>query len=196
MAAYSYLFKYIIIGDSGVGKSCFMLQFTDRRFKSQHDLTIGVEFGARSVNLEGKTLKLQMWDTAGQEKYRNSLTRDIFHRLHGAFLVYDVSNKESFEKITHWMELIKREASENTSVILVANKIDLDFEVTREEGKELAQEFCVPFVETSAKTQENIDFALELLLKTTVEKNPELTRQESSRSIRLSEKTEPKKKCC
>jgi len=188
--------KFILLGEGSVGKTCIMLRLAGKPIRHTHIYTIGIDVENRKYNFDGNNFHIKIWDTAGQEKYRNSLTRDIFHRLHGAFLVYDVSNKESFEKITHWMELIKREASENTSVILVANKIDLDFEVTREEGKELAQEFCVPFVETSAKTQENIDFALELLLKTTVEKNPELTRQESSRSIRLSEKTEPKKRCC
>ena len=98
MAGYSYLFKFIIIGDTCVGKSCLLLQFTDKRFKNEHDLTIGVEFGARSVFINDKTIKLQVWDTAGQENFR-SITRSYYRGAVAALLVYDVTKRESFEHL-------------------------------------------------------------------------------------------------
>eukprot|EP01119_Soliformovum_irregulare_P010009 TRINITY_DN2424_c0_g1_i1.p1 TRINITY_DN2424_c0_g1~~TRINITY_DN2424_c0_g1_i1.p1 ORF type:complete len:133 (-),score=4.38 TRINITY_DN2424_c0_g1_i1:463-861(-) len=88
--SYDYLFKYIIIGDSGVGKSCLLLQFTDKRFQPAHDLTIGVEFGSRMISIDGKQVKLQIWDTAGQESFR-SITRSYYRGAAGALLVYDIT---------------------------------------------------------------------------------------------------------
>ncbi|GLJ17848.1 hypothetical protein SUGI_0312120 [Cryptomeria japonica] len=88
--AYAYLFKYIIIGDTGVGKSCLLLQFTDKRFQPVHDLTIGVEFGARMIMIDNKPIKLQIWDTAGQESFR-SITRSYYRGAAGALLVYDIT---------------------------------------------------------------------------------------------------------
>merc|ERR1712118_348765 len=94
--SYAYLFKYIIIGDTGVGKSCLLLQFTDKRFRHDHDLTIGVEFGARMVTIDGKQIKLQIWDTAGQESFR-SITRSYYRGAAGALLVYDITRREKNE---------------------------------------------------------------------------------------------------
>jgi Ras-related protein Rab-2A len=88
--SYAYLFKYIIIGDTGVGKSCLLLQFTDKRFQQVHDLTIGVEFGARMITIDNKQIKLQIWDTAGQESFR-SITRSYYRGAAGALLVYDIT---------------------------------------------------------------------------------------------------------
>ncbi|KAF6142288.1 hypothetical protein GIB67_039995 [Kingdonia uniflora] len=90
--SYAYLFKYIIIGDTGVGKSCLLLQFTDKRFQPVHDLTIGVEFGARMITIDNKPIKLQIWDTAGQESFR-SITRSYYRGAAGALLVYDITSK-------------------------------------------------------------------------------------------------------
>merc|ERR1712214_167019 len=101
--SYSYLFKYIIIGDTGVGKSCLLLQFTDKRFQPVHDLTIGVEFGARMINIEGKQIKLQIWDTAGQESFR-SITRSYYRGAAGALLVYDITRRDTFNHLTTWLE--------------------------------------------------------------------------------------------
>ncbi|KAK4398220.1 Ras-related protein RABB1c [Sesamum angolense] len=97
--SYAYLFKYIIIGDTGVGKSCLLLQFTDKRFQPVHDLTIGVEFGARMVTIDNKPMKLQIWDTAGQESFR-SITRSYYRGAAGALLVYDITRRETLEYLT------------------------------------------------------------------------------------------------
>ena len=98
--SYSYLFKYIIIGDTGVGKSCLLLQFTDKRFRHDHDLTIGVEFGSRMLRLEDKEIKLQIWDTAGQESFR-SITRSYYRGAAGALLVYDITRRDTFSHLSN-----------------------------------------------------------------------------------------------
>ncbi|GMP30199.1 hypothetical protein CsSME_00004970 [Camellia sinensis var. sinensis] len=98
--SYDYLFKYIIIGDTGVGKSCLLLQFTDKRFQPVHDLTIGVEFGARMVTIDGRPIKLQIWDTAGQESFR-SITRSYYRGAAGALLVYDITRYAHLFVIKH-----------------------------------------------------------------------------------------------
>jgi len=154
------LFKYIIIGDTGVGKSCLLLQFTDKRFQPVHDLTIGVEFGARMVTIDGKQIKLQIWDTAGQESFR-SITRSYYRGAAGALLVYDITRRETFNHLTNWLEDAKTHANQNMTIILVGNKSDLDHRrtVTYEEGEKFAKDNGLIFLETSAKTAANVEEA-------------------------------------
>jgi Ras-related protein Rab-2A len=158
--SYSYLFKYIVIGDTGVGKSCLLLQFTDKRFQPVHELTIGVEFGARMVNIDSKPIKLQIWDTAGQESFR-SITRAYYRGAAGALLVYDVTRRETFEHLAKWLEEARQYASPTMTIMLVGNKSDLSShrEVKFEEGQRFAQENGLIFIETSAKTADNVEKA-------------------------------------
>ncbi|KAM8964664.1 ras-related protein Rab-2A [Sarcophilus harrisii] len=158
--AYAYLFKYIIIGDTGVGKSCLLLQFTDKRFQPVHDLTIGVEFGARLVSIDGKQIKLQIWDTAGQESFR-SITRSYYRGAAGALLVYDITRRDTFNHLTTWLEDARQHANANMVIMLIGNKSDLDIrrEVSKEEGEAFAQEHGLIFMETSAKTAVNVEDA-------------------------------------
>ncbi|PXF49277.1 Ras-related protein Rab-2A [Gracilariopsis chorda] len=160
MSSYAYLFKYIIIGDTGVGKSCLLLQFTDRRFTPIHDLTIGVEFGARIVTVEDKQLKLQIWDTAGQESFR-SITRSYYRGAAGALLVYDITRKETFDHILSWLQDAKAHSSSDMTIILVGNKADLEHrrEVSTESGEAFAREHGLLFLETSAKNNTNVEQA-------------------------------------
>merc|ERR1712106_1181588 len=134
--SYAYLFKYIIIGDTGVGKSCLLLQFTDKRFQPVHDLTIGVEFGARMINIEGKQIKLQIWDTAGQEAFR-SITRSYYRGAAGALLVYDITRRDTFNHLTTWLEDARQHSNSNMVIMLIGNKSDLEArrDVKREEGE-------------------------------------------------------------
>ncbi|KAM4708539.1 ras-related protein Rab-2B [Discoglossus pictus] len=157
---YSYLFKYIIIGDTGVGKSCLLLQFTDKRFQPVHDLTIGVEFGARMITIDGKPIKLQIWDTAGQESFR-SITRSYYRGAAGALLVYDITRRETFDHLTAWLEDARQHSSSNMVIILVGNKSDLESRrnVSKEEGEGFAREHGLIFLETSAKTADNVEGA-------------------------------------
>ncbi|EEQ97525.1 RAB-2,4,14, putative [Perkinsus marinus ATCC 50983] len=157
--SYSYLFKYIIIGDTGVGKSCLLLQFTDKRFRPDHDLTIGVEFGARLVNVDGKQIKLQIWDTAGQESFR-SITRSYYRGATGALLVYDISRRDTFNHLTRWLEEARQNSNPNMVIMLIGNKCDLERrEVSYEEGAKFAKDNNLIFLETSAKTARNVEEA-------------------------------------
>jgi Ras-related protein Rab-2A len=173
--SYAYLFKYIIIGDTGtlsfrlicyllgVGKSCLLLQFTDKRFRTDHDLTIGVEFGARLVNISGKQIKLQIWDTAGQESFR-SITRSYYRGATGALLVYDISRRDTFNHLTRWLDEARQHANPKMVIMLIGNKSDLEKrEVSYEEGEKFAKENGLIFLETSAKTAQNVE---EAFLKT------------------------------
>lgn len=159
MADYHYLFKYIIVGDAGVGKSCLLLQFTDKRFRAEHDMTIGVEFGHRIVDIDDQRIKLQIWDTAGQEAFR-SITRAYYRGATGALLVYDISRRVSFEHLAQWLMDARQHAQPNMVIILIGNKSDLDRrEVTYEEGAWFARQNGLFFLETSAKTGQNVDAA-------------------------------------
>lgn len=158
--SYAYLFKYIIIGDTGVGKSCLLLQFTDKRFQPVHDLTIGVEFGARMITIDSKQIKLQIWDTAGQESFR-SITRSYYRGAAGALLVYDITRRETFNHLGAWLEDARQHSNSNMTIMLIGNKSDLDHRraVSVEEGKEFAREHGLIFLETSAKTADNVEQA-------------------------------------
>ncbi|KNA09147.1 hypothetical protein SOVF_156230 [Spinacia oleracea] len=168
---YDYLFKYIVIGDTGVGKSCLNLQFTDKRFKPVHAITIGAEFGSRTITIDNnknkKVIKLQIWDTGGQEAYR-SITRSYYRGAAAALLVYDITRRETFNHLETWLNDARQHAlSENMTVVLVGNKCDVPCrmrEVSVEEGKVFAKDHgLMGFVECSAKTGENVD---EVFVKT------------------------------
>ena len=103
MSSYSYLFKYIVIGDTSVGKSCLLLQFLEKKFKFDHDTTIGVEFGSKIINVRDKQIKLQIWDTAGQETFK-SITRSYYRGSIGVVLVYDITNRDSFNNVSKWLD--------------------------------------------------------------------------------------------
>jgi len=158
--ASDYVFKYIIVGDSGVGKSCLLLQFVDHRFEPLHNLTIGVEFGSREVRVGKKQVKLQIWDTAGQESFR-SLTRSYYRGACGALLVFDVTRRESFASVQDWLNEVKSCASTSVVVMLIGNKIDLQEkrEVSTEEAQQFARQNGLIYTETSAKTSRNVDAA-------------------------------------
>lgn len=160
MSQHHYVFKMIVIGDSGSGKSCLLLQFTDKRFEPLHDLTIGVEFGARMISIDGKNIKLQIWDTAGQESFR-SITRSYYRGACGALLVYDVTRRETFSHLQTWLEDAKANSNTAITIMLIGNKCDLESkrQVSKEEGEEFARTHGLLFMETSAKTAQNVDDA-------------------------------------
>jgi Ras-related protein Rab-2A len=155
---YDYLFKFIVVGDSGSGKSCLVLQFSDRRFEPIHDLTIGVEFASKIVYVEQKQVKLQIWDTAGAETFQ-SLTRSYYHSSSGVVLVYDVTRRETFKHIQHWLTDIRDRCHDKIAIILVGNKIDIPQRraVTTSEGQSLAKQHGLLFCETSARTGQGVE---------------------------------------
>jgi len=155
-----YLFKYIVIGPMGVGKSCLLLQFTDHTFYSEHDLTIGVEFGTRVLELEGKQIKLQIWDPAGQESFR-SITHSYYRKAHGCLLCYDITRRATFEHLSGWLKEVRENSGNELVIMLIGNKSDLEHEraVSYAEGKKFADDNNLIFLETSAKTSENVEQA-------------------------------------
>jgi Ras-related protein Rab-2A len=108
-----------------VGKSCLLLQFTESKFRHQHELTIGVEFGAKTIEIDEKIVKIQIWDTAGQEAFQ-AITRTYYKGAVGALLVYDITRRETFNHITKWLEEVKANGSKSIVIILVGNKKDLE----------------------------------------------------------------------
>ena len=154
------MFKLVLIGDSGVGKSCLLLRFADDTYTESHISTIGVDFKIRTIQLDGKTIKLQIWDTAGQERFR-TITSSYYRGAHGIIVVYDVTDSETFEHVKTWLHEIDRYASENVNKLLVGNKCDLTSkrQVETETANEFANGANIPFLETSAKSSTNVEDA-------------------------------------
>lgn len=157
---YDHLFKILLIGDSGVGKSCLLLRFVDDAYTESYISTIGVDFKIRTLNIEGKTVKLQIWDTAGQERFR-TITSSYYRGAHGIAVVYDVTDMESFNNVKTWLSEIEKFASDNVNKLLIGNKSDLVVKkvVDTAMAKEFADAQGIPFIETSAKTAANVEEA-------------------------------------
>ena len=155
---FDYLFKYIIIGDAAVGKSNLLLRYAHGQFKPEYQLTIGVEFGAKNVEIRNKIYRIQIWDTAGQENFR-SITRAYYKNSVCALVVYDISSRDTFNNVSSWIEDCKNQSPKTIFMILVGNKSDLEDrrQVSKDEGQELADKYGLQFYETSAKTGDNVD---------------------------------------
>jgi small GTP-binding protein len=162
---YAYLFKIVIIGDSGVGKSNIFTRFIKDEFILDSKATIGVEFSAKNVTIKEKVIKAQVWDTAGQERFK-ALAKNYYRGAVGALLVYDITNYESFKNAEKWLKEVKEHAEPNLVTLLIGNKSDLDEKraVKTEEGAEFAQKMGSGFIETSAKNNVNIEGAFHRLV--------------------------------
>jgi len=198
---YDYLFKLVLIGDSGVGKSCLLLRFADDSFTDSYISTIGVDFRFRTVNIEQKTVKLQIWDTAGQERFR-TITSAYYRGAHGIIMVYDVTNYESFEHVEEWLNEVNRHASESTLKLLVGNKADLadDKKVETEEAETFAKNLNISFLETSAKNATNVEAAFLTMAKQLIQAKELIgnTNKSQQGSVIVSSGNEGKgsKMCC
>ncbi|POW02413.1 hypothetical protein PSHT_12132 [Puccinia striiformis] len=157
---YDFLIKLLLIGDSGVGKSCLLLRFCDDAYTPSFITTIGIDFKIRTIELDGKRIKLQIWDTAGQERFR-TITTAYYRGAMGILLVYDVTDEKSFENIRNWHANIDQHASEGVNKILIGNKSDsVDKKIVQEnQGREFAAELGISFMETSAKANTNVEEA-------------------------------------
>lgn len=157
-AKYDYLIKLLLIGDSGVGKSCLLLRYSDDSFTQSFITTIGIDFKIKSILINESKVKLQIWDTAGQERFR-TITTAYYRGAMGILLVYDVTDEASFLSVRNWMRQIDQNAAENVNRILIGNKCDMEDarKVTYEAGKSLAAEFNIQFFETSAKLNSNVE---------------------------------------
>lgn len=163
---YDYLFKLVLIGDSGVGKSNLLSQFTSNEFNLESKSTIGVEFATKNIHIESKTIKAQIWDTSGQERYR-AITGAYYRGAVGALLVYDITRSQSFQNVTHWLKELRDHADESIVIMLVGNKSDLanNRAVTTEEASSFAQENHFLFMETSALTASNVEPAFNTIFE-------------------------------
>ncbi|XP_068425710.1 RAB11a, member RAS oncogene family, like [Clinocottus analis] len=162
---YDYLFKVVLIGDSGVGKSNLLSRFTRNEFNLESKSTIGVEFATRSIQVEGKTVKAQIWDTAGQERYR-AITSAYYRGAVGALLVYDIAKHLTYENAERWLKELQDHADSNIVIMLVGNKSDLRHlrAVPTDEAKALAEKHGLSFLETSALDSSNVELAFQTIL--------------------------------
>lgn len=192
-----YIFKVLIIGDSSVGKSNILLRFSDNIFHDTFLPTIGVDFKIRNVTFQAKNIKLNIWDTAGQERFK-TITSAYYKGSHGVILVYDVTDRESFNNIANWINETRKHAGTNIVKVLVGNKCDLTEarKVTTKEGQEYAEREKMLFFETSAKAKINIEETFMGLTKLMYEQLPESERQQTTQVQNLTASRKPQSGGC
>merc|ERR1712217_543523 len=161
---YDHLFKLVLIGDSGAGKSSLLLRFADDAFTESYITTIGVDFRFKTIPVDKKTIKLQIWDTAGQERFR-TITSAYYRGADGIVMIFDLCDRESFSHVDNWLDEVNRYVNESTCKILIGSKCDLTAErqVSTEEAKKKADELGMAFIETSAKDATNVQDAFQIM---------------------------------
>lgn len=203
---YDYLFKVVLIGDSGVGKSNLLSRFTRNEFCLESKSTIGVEFATRSIQVDGKTIKAQIWDTAGQERYR-AITSAYYRGAVGALLVYDITKNVTYENVERWLKELRDHADSNIVIMLVGNKSDLRHlrAVPTDDAHSFAEKEGLSFIETSALESTNVENAFHKILTEIyrIVSKKALAQEESSQAgpssgttILVAEDTGKKASCC
>ena len=201
---YDYLFKLILVGDSYVGKTNIMSQYIKKEFNLNSKSTVGVEFGTKIIKIDDKIVKAQIWDTAGQERYK-SITSAYYKGAKGAFIVYDITCKTTFDSVDKWIQDLSMYGDKNITMLLIGNKSDLEDkrQIKKEVGEEKAKEFGLGFIETSACSGVNINKAFKTLLKEVCnkyseeKKNNEEFEDNNGNNIEISSRdNEVKKKTC
>ncbi|CAK8686858.1 ras-related protein Rab-35-like [Clavelina lepadiformis] len=199
-AAYDHLFKLLIIGDSGVGKSSLLLRFADNTFSGSYITTIGVDFKLRTIEIDGEKVKLQIWDTAGQERFR-TITSTYYRGTHGVIVVYDVQRAESFVNVKRWLQEIEQNC-DSVNRILVGNKDDEPEKkvVETEDAETFAEQINISLFETSAKENKNVEEMFVAITRQVLQKKKTslLDKQDADRVNLHTKKTKSKKKgdCC
>jgi len=189
------VYKILLLGDSEVGKSCFLMRYADNVFVDNYITTIGLDYKLKYIQLDsGQVIKVQLWDTAGQDRYR-TIARNYYKGSHGILLLYDVTKSSSFENIREWVQNIREEVNEKAIIFLVGNKIDKkdQIKIKTEEGEKLAEEFNIQFFEASAKSGENVDEIFKALYKKISEVYVDIQQEGGTK---LSKKSKKSKKCC
>ena len=204
---YDMMIKVILIGDSGVGKTNIMSKFLKNQFLENSKATVGVEFGSKLFIHENHKIKAQIWDTAGQEKYK-AITGAYYKGSKGALVIYDITRKDTFANIEKWVNDLKTTGDPKITIIIIGNKNDLadKRQVTKEEGEEKAKSFGCAFLETSAFSGDNIDKAFDIMVKEIYEKfssdtggDEQLSPGGKGEDIKLDKEKatdKKKKKCC
>ena len=181
---YDMIFKVVLIGDTSVGKTNILSKYLSNEFDPDSKATVGVEFGTKDFQIENNKVKVQIWDTAGQERYR-SITNAYYKGAKGSLLVYDITNRKSFENLDKWLSDLKSNGEDKISVVLIGNKSDLESErkITLEEGKEKAAFFKLAFMETSALNGNNIENAFNELITDVYKNHHELFEKQAKVEI-------------
>ena len=203
---YEMMFKVVLVGDSFVGKTNIMSKYLKNEFHEDSKATVGVEFGSRQFTIEGHSIKAQVWDTAGQERYK-AITSAYYKGAKGAFVVYDITRKGSFESVERWVNDLLSSGDKKIIILLIGNKCDLEEQrqITKEQGEEKAAKLELAFLETSAFSGQNLDKAFEMMVNEIYKKfHEEMLAEndidiiEGGKDINLSKKQEnPEgKKCC
>ena len=203
---YEMMFKVVLVGDSFVGKTNIMSKYLKNEFHEDSKATVGVEFGSKQFKIEGHTIKAQIWDTAGQERYK-AITSAYYKGAKGAFVVYDITRKGSFESIEKWVNDLTSTADKKLTIVVIGNKCDLEDQrqITKEQGEEKANKLEVAFLETSAFSGENLDKAFEMMVNEIYKKcHEEMLAEadidfiEGGQDINLAKKKDntEAKKCC
>lgn len=207
MESYDYLFKIVLIGDSGVGKTNLLSQLTRGEFSAETKATIGVEFATKTFKIDNLVIKAQIWDTAGQERYR-AITSAYYRGTLGALIVYDITRKSTLSNATkHWLTQLKEYSGEEIEIMMVGNKTDLEDErtVTVACGNDAAKSNNLNFLETSALDGSNVEKAFDELIKAVYRRrktlDPEfkeaLSRTEPAKNKKIIQiKKKKKKSCC
>ena len=193
---FEYTIKILIAGDSSVGKTNIVYRFIDNKFNQTYMVTTGMDLKTTTIDVKGKKIRIQLWDTAGQEKYR-AITRNLFLKVQGFLLVYDITNKDSFHNLGAWIKLIRDECGSHMPIIIIGNKNDLEAErsTTKEEAMDFAKEEKIDYIETSSKSGENIAKAISLIVEKVLESS-ELTNDCSFTLDNSLAADNKKKKCC
>ena len=204
--SYEIMVKVVLVGDSGVGKTNIMSKYLKNQFREDSKATVGVEFGSKQFSVEGHQIKAQIWDTAGQERYK-AITSAYYKGAKGAFIVYDITRKNTFETVNKWVSDITAAADKKITLILIGNKNDLEDQrqVTKEMGEEKAKELGLAFMETSACSGENLDKAIQMMINEIYKKYQEDVVGETQEStvqqgkditLDKTKGKQKKKKCC
>jgi small GTP-binding protein len=188
------MLKLLLLGDTAVGKSCLLLRYTDGTFQESFLTTVGIDFKIRQIELDGKPVRLQIWDTAGQEQFR-TITRAYYRGAHGVAVVFDLTRSASFEQCQGWISSIRESVYEPVEIVLVGNKSDRDRVVEFADAESFARDCDVKYFETSAKTGDGID-AMFLELARGAIANRGQTGVEEKRTIVLSSKKKQSSGCC
>ena len=190
---YTMIFKIILIGDSGVGKTNILSRYNNNEFSLITQPTVGVEFGNKIIKKENKSIKLQIWDTAGQERYK-AITNAFYKGSKGAFVVYDITRKESFINIDKWIGELKTNGSDDILIVLVGNKTDLEDkrEVLTEEVEKKAKQYGIAFCETSALNGQNIEHAFDILIEQILKDVDKIKEKENKNNKNNKKKTKAK----
>ena len=194
---YDYLFKILLLGDSDVGKSSLILRYTDETFNSKLVNSIGVDFKMKKREIDGKIIKVQIWDTAGHERFR-TITYGYYRGANAIIIVFDLSDKKSFISITEWLKQIEKHANENVFKFLVGNKSDLvdKRQITYEEAKQYADEHDLPYIETSAKEGININELFDSSIKTFLSNSKSYRGEKNIKLNSQSTNSSEKNACC